>query len=58
MYFDTKEILDVKWLDIEKVKNMTEQELRGYDTAIQDIKNFEDGKIYPVDIFDNKLYYR
>lgn len=56
--FDTKEILDVKWLDIEKVKNMTEQELRGYDTAIQDIKNFENKKIYPVDIFNNTKYVR
>ena len=56
--FDTKEILDVQWLDIEKVKNMTEQELRGYDTAIQDIRNFEDKKIYPLDIFNNKKYYR
>ncbi len=56
--FDTKEILDVKWLDIEKVKNMTEQELRGYDTALQDIKDFEDKKIYPLDIFNNKKYTR
>ena len=40
--FDTEEILDVQWLDLEKVKNMTEQELRGYDTALKDIKNFEE----------------
>lgn len=38
--FDTNEILDVKWIDIEEVKNMTEQELRGYDTGIQLIKDF------------------
>lgn len=54
--FDTKEILDVKWLDITKVKEMTEQELRGYDIAIQDINNFENGKIYPLEIFDSKKY--
>ncbi len=54
--FDTKEILDVKWLDIEKVKNMTNRELRGYDTAIQDIKDFEDKKIYPLDVFHDKKY--
>ncbi len=56
--FDTKEILDVKWLDIKKVKDMTEKELRGYDTAIQDIKNFENGKIYPLEIFDTTMYLR
>ncbi len=56
--FDTEEILDVKWLDIEAIKNMTIQELRGYDTAIQDICAFEDKKIYPLEIFDNKMYLR
>ena len=54
--FNTKEILDVKWLDIINVKKMTKQELRGYDTAIQEINNFENGKIYPLDIFDSKKY--
>lgn len=56
--FDTDEILDVKWLDIENVKNMTEQELRGYDTSIQFIKDFEDNKIYPLEIFNNTKYIR
>ena len=56
--FDTNEILDVQWLDIEEIKNMTEQELRGYDTAIQLIKDFENKKIYPVEIFDNRKYVR
>ena len=56
--FNKEEILDVKWLDIEKVKNMTEQELRGYETAIQDIKNFENKKIYPLEIFNNTIYTR
>lgn len=52
------EILDVQWLDIEKVKNMTEQELRGYDMSIQFIKDFEDKKIYPLEIFNNTKYVR
>jgi len=56
--FDTDEILDVKWLDIKKVKNMPEQELRGYDTSIQFIKDFEDKKIYPLEIFNNNKYVR
>lgn len=55
---DPDEILDVQWLDIEQVKNMTEQELRGYDTSIQFIKDFEDKKIYPLEIFNNAKYVR
>ncbi len=54
--FNTKEILDVKWLDLDKVRNMTKDELRGYDTALQDIKDLENKKIYPLDIFNNKIY--
>lgn len=56
--FNTKEILDVKWLELEKVKNMSAEELRGYDIALSDIKNFEEKKIYPLDIFDNTKYTR
>ena len=56
--FDTNEILDVKWIDIEEVKNMTEQELRGYDTGIQLIKDFEDKKVYPMEIFNDTKYVR
>lgn len=56
--FDTNEILDVKWIDIEEIKKMTEQELRGYDTSVQFIKYFEEGKIYPLEIFDDKKYTR
>ena len=56
--FDANEILDVKWIDIEEVKNMSERELRGYDTSIQLIKDFEDKKVYPIEIFNNIKYYR
>ncbi len=56
--FDTEEILDVQWLDIKDVKSMTDQELRGYDTSIQFIKDFEDGKVYPLDVFNNTKYIR
>lgn len=56
--FDTEEILDVQWLDIKDVKSMTDKELRGYDTSIQFIRDFEDGKIYPLDIFNNTKYIR
>ena len=56
--FDTDEILDVKWIDIEEVKNMKEEELRGYDAIIQMIKDYENKKIYPLEIFNNKVYIR
>ena len=54
--FDTQEILDVKWIDIEDVKNMKKEELRGYDISIQFIKDFEENKIYPLEIFNNTIY--
>lgn len=56
--FNTEEILDVQWLNLDEVKNMTEEELRGYDTALKDIKNFEEQKIYSIEIFDNTIYNR
>lgn len=56
--FDTEEILDVQWLDIKDVKSMTDKELRGHDTSIQFIRDFEDGKIYQLDIFNNTKYIR
>ena len=56
--FDTKEILDVKWVKLKDVKNMTSEELRGYDISIQYIKDFENNKIYPIDIFNDTKYCR
>ena len=54
--FDPEEILEVKWIDIEEIKNMTTQELRAYDKNIQFIKDFEDKKIYPLEIFSDIKY--
>lgn len=54
--FDEDEILEVKWIDIEEVKNMTEKELRGYKANLKDIENIEKNKIYPLEIFDNTKY--
>lgn len=51
--FDTEEILDVKWIDIEEIKNMSKEELRAYDINMQFIKDFEANKIYPLEIFNN-----
>ena len=55
---DKTEQLDVQWIELDKVKGMTKEELRGFDTALNDIRNLENGKIYPLDLFDNKIYKR
>lgn len=54
--FNTDEILDVKWIDIEDIKKMTREELRGYDIGIKTIYDIESKNIYPLDIFDNNIY--
>lgn len=54
--FDKNEILEVKWIDIEEIKNMTKKELRGYEANLKDIEDLEKNKIYPLEIFDNAKY--
>lgn len=54
--FDKDEILDVKWIDIEDIKKMSNDELRAYDVNIQCLKDFEAGKIYPLEVFNNGDY--
>lgn len=56
--FDGNEILDVKWVEIEDIKNMTKNELRGYDVGIKTIYDIENNNIYPLEIFDNNKYDR
>ena len=48
----------MQWIELDKVKTMTKDELRGFDTALNDIKNFENGKIYPLELFDTNIYRR
>lgn len=54
--FDEDEILDVKWIDIEEIKNMKEKELRGYKANIKVIENIRKNQIYPIEIFDNEKF--
>ncbi len=56
--FDGDEIIDVKWIDIEEIKNMSKDDLRGWDTSLNFIKNMEEGKIFPLDLFDTTIYTR
>lgn len=54
--FNPKEILDVKWIDIEDIKKMKKEELRAYDANIVTAYNIENSNIYPLEIFDNSKY--
>ena len=39
-------------------KDMKDKELRSSDVNVKFIENFENNKIYPLDIFDNNVYVR
>lgn len=54
--FNEEEILDVKWIDIEDIKKMKKEELRGYDIGIKTIYDIENNNIFPLEIFDNNKY--
>ena len=55
--FDSNEILDVKWIDIEEIEKMTEKELRNYEVGKTIIKDYIENKIYPIDIFSDKQFF-
>ena len=54
--FDKQEILDVKWFEIEEIKKMKKEELRGYHTKMKAIDDIENNNIYPLELFDNNTY--
>lgn len=54
--FNPEEILDVKWIEIEKVKNMTIDEIRGLDTTTKFLSDLENNNIYPLDMISDKEY--
>ena len=51
--FDENEIMDVKWIPIEELENMTEKELRSYDSNIKIIMGAKTNKQYPLDLIEN-----
>lgn len=53
---DKNEILDVKWIEIEEIKNMDEKTLRAIETNKATFQDFINNKIYPLDIFDIRKY--
>ena len=56
--FNQEEILDVQWIEIDKIKNMTEKELRGYEANKKVLEDIEQNRIYPLELFDNTKYNR
>ena len=54
--FNKEEILDVKWIEIEEIKNMDEKNLRAIETNKATFQDFINNKIYPLDIFDIRKY--
>ena len=51
--FDKNEIMDIKWIPIEKLESMTNNELRSYNSNINIIKDSKNNKNYPIDIIKN-----
>ncbi len=51
--FDENEIMDVKWVSIDDLENMTENELRSYDSNIKIIDCVKKGIHYPLNIIEN-----
>lgn len=54
--FDTNEILDVQWIDMDTIKHMSREELRVYDINIAHLKALEGNKIFPLEVFDDTKY--
>lgn len=54
--FDADEILEVKWINIEEIKNMTEKEIRAYAINIKVLEDLEQNRVYPLEILDNAKY--
>ena len=51
--YRTDEILETKWVSIEELKNMDEEEFRSYSVVKLIIESLEKNKLYPLEIFEN-----
>lgn len=50
IHFDPEEILDAKWWEIEEIKNMPKENLRGSKMMLEMIKQVEENEVYPLEI--------
>lgn len=53
--FDKKEILDIKWINIDELLRMSDQELRSYKSNISIINDVSNNISYSLDIVKNIL---
>lgn len=53
--FNENEILDVKWIEIEKIEKMDNNELRDENLIKSTIKSIEENKIYPLEIIQDEI---
>lgn len=51
--FDKEEILDVKWISLEKLKQIGDEKIRAVETIRDIVKDLENNKKYPLDIIKN-----
>lgn len=49
--YDANEILETKWLTIDEIKNMDEQEFRSYPVVKKILESIETNDLYKIDIF-------
>ncbi len=54
--YDENEVLDVKWIPIEELENMTCKELRAFNSSRDIIKDAKQNKEYPLEIIKKLLY--
>lgn len=54
--YDKNEVLDVKWIPIEKLENMSDKELRAYNSSIDIIRDAKQNVQYPLEIIKNLFY--
>ena len=52
--FDTTEIMETKWVDIEELKNMDKNDLRSHAIVEQIIQTLESGTLYNLEIIKEK----
>lgn len=54
--YNENEILDVKWIPIEELERMSNEELRAYNSSIDIIKDAKQNKEYPLELIKNLLH--
>ena len=51
--FDKNEIMDVRWISIDELERMSDNELRSYNSTMDIIKDVKEDKQYPLDVIKN-----